>query len=311
MTAADSPTLPVVILVNDDPIQLDLLAGILAHQPWQVLSCRSAAEALRVMSRSQPALIITDLYMPEIDGWAFCRMLRSAAYKRFNRTPILVLSGILASEEAAEIASELGATDFFPLPVEAPRLRERVRLLLAAPPVAPAWKVLLAMAAGPEADAIRAVFGVQGCEVSQVEDVAALDEVLVHEPWEAVICDLDLPDCSMPLVRMWIAATPHSAFVLVTANPDPQAAVVSIRAGASVHTRRPYAVDYLFGLCERARQKNALIRAQRLLELRTIELRNSDRLLQSILDSSEQVYLVIDRAGRVEMANRAARQVAA
>ncbi len=311
MTAADSPTLPVVILVNDDPIQLDLLAGILAHQSWQVLSCRSAAEALRGMARSQPALIITDLYMPEIDGWAFCRMLRSAAYKRFNRTPILVLSGILASEEAAEIASELGATDFFPLPVEAARLRERVRLLLAAPPVAPAWKVLLAMAAGPEADSIRAVFGVQGCEVSQVEDVAALDEVLVHEPWEAVICDLDLPECSMPLVRMWIAATPHSAFVLVTANPDPQAAVVSIRAGASVHTLRPYAVDYLFGLCELARQKNALIRAQRLLELRTIELRNSDRLLQSILDSSEQVYLVIDRAGRVQMANRAARQVAA
>ena len=308
---ADSPSLPVVILVNDDPIQLDLLAAILARPSWQVVPCRSATEALRAMSRSQPALVITDLYMPDIDGWAFCRMLRSVAYKRFNLTPILVLSGVLASEEAAEIASELGATDFFPLPVEAALLRERVRMLIEAPPTTPTWKVLLAMAAGAEADAVRSVFGAQGCEVSQVETISALDEVLVHEPWEAVICDLDLPDCSMALVRMWIAATPHSAFVLVTANPDPQAAITSIRAGASVHTRRPYAADYLFGLCELARQKNALIRAQRLLELRTVELRNFDRLLQSILDSSDQVYLVIDRMGRVEMANRAARQIAA
>ncbi|MCS6274257.1 MAG: response regulator [Opitutus sp.] len=308
---ADLSTLPVVILVNDDPLQLDLLTGMLGQQPWQVVACRSANEALQAMSRHQPALVITDLYMPDIDGWAFCRMLRSAAYKRFNLTPILVLSGILASEEAAEIASELGATDFSPLPVEAALLRERVRMLIETPPLTPAWKVLLAMAAGPEADAVRAVFGAQGCEVSQVEDIAAVDDVLSHEPWEAVICDLDLPDCSMALVRMWIAATPHSAFVLVTANPDPQAAVTSIRAGASVHTRRPYAPDYLFGLCELARQKNSLIRAQRMLELRTVELRNSDRLIQSILDSSDQVYLVIDRLGGVEMANRAARQIAA
>lgn len=306
-----SPPIPVVILVNDDPIQLDLLAGILGGQPWQVVCCRSAAEALRAMARSQPALVITDLYMPDIDGWAFCRMLRSAAYKRFNPTPILVLSGILGSEEAADIAAELGATDFFPLPVEVARLRERVRLLIEAPPAAPSWKVLLAMAAGPESAALKGVFGAQGCEISQVENVTDLDEVLVREPWEAVICDLDLPECSIPLVRMWITAAPQSAFVLVTANPDPQAAVISIRAGASVHTLRPYAPDYLFGLCVLARQKNALIRAQRLLELRTVELRNSDRLLQSILDSSDQVYLVIDRAGRVEMANRGARQIAA
>ena len=307
---ADSPSLPVIILVNDDPIQLELLSSILAHQPWQVLTCRSATEALSAMASKQPALVITDLYMPDIDGWSFCRMLRSAAYTRFNATPILVLSGILASEEAAEIASELGATDFFPLPVEAARLRERVRFLIATPHPTPSWKVLLAMARGSEADEVKMAFGAQGCEVHQVEDVAALDEVLIQDTWEAVVCDLDLPDCSMDLVRMWIAATPHSAFVLVTANPDPQAAVISIRAGASIHTRRPYVVDYLFGLCEMARQKNALIRAQRLLERRTIDLRNSDRLLQSIIDSSAQVYLVIDQAGRVEMANRAARQIA-
>ena len=306
----DLPHLPVVILVNDDPIQLELLAEVLAEQPWRVLAFLSANEALRAMARQQPALVITDLYMPDIDGWAFCRMLRSAAYKRFNRTPILVLSGILASEEAVEIAAELGGADFFPLPVEAKLLRERVRFLIEMPPSAPAWKVLLAMAAGAEADAVKSVFGAQGCEVTQVVDIVELDEVLEQEQWEAVICDLDLPECSMLLVRMWIAATPQSAFVVVTANPDPQAAVISMRAGASVHTLRPYAPDYLFGLCELARQKNSLVRAQRMLELRTVELRNSDRLLQSILDSSEQVYLVIDRGGRVEMANRAARQVA-
>jgi PAS domain S-box-containing protein len=306
---ADSLPPPLVIIVNDDPVQLRFLTAKLEHGEVRVIGCRSVAEALQAMDRAVPALIITDLYMPDVDGWAFCRMLRSAAFGRFNRTPIIVLSGILAGEEASEIASELGATDFFPLPVDFDKLRARVLELIKNPGQTDRWKVLLVCEADPQVAPLKQIFGQHGCDLHHVPGLAEAGDVLKAGEWEAVICDLDMDAGALAQVGRWVSAEPHTAFVVVTGNPDPTASVASIRAGASAHLRKPYAPEYLFGLCELSRQKNALIRAQRLLEKRTIELRNSDRLLQSILDSSEQVFMVIDGNGNIAMANRAARQI--
>ena len=48
-----------------------------------------------------PDIVITDLYMKGIDGWRFCRLLRSEEYKRFNRVPILVVSATFSGDEAS------------------------------------------------------------------------------------------------------------------------------------------------------------------------------------------------------------------
>ncbi|MFA6286590.1 MAG: response regulator [Opitutaceae bacterium] len=299
---------PVVIIVNDDELQLSLLSEILAGEPWQVVSCLSVAAALDAIEKQRPALIITDLYMPEVDGWMFCRMLRSSSYPRLNRTPVIVVSATFAGEDASQIATELGANDFFPFPMDGPALRARVRSLIENPAAPVAWTVLLAGANAELAD-INAVFGAHGCHVKPVDSTAAATAELAGAPWETVICDLDLPGCTLDHLSEWTRAHPRSAFVVVTSDLDPASAVASLRAGASAHLRRPFAPGYLFGLCELARQKNSLLRAQRLLERRTIELRNSQRLLQSILDSSDQAYLVINPAGMLDMANAAARKI--
>ena len=301
---------PLVVLVNDDELQLGLLVGVLSKHPWRVLGFRSAGEALTAMERERPSLLITDLYMPEIDGWTFCRMLRSPAYAELNRVPILVLSGVLATEDALQIAAELGATDFMTLPVDGTLLCDRVRTLIESPSPAPSWKVLLIMQPGEEVDRVKGVFDAHECHIRLISDITEVPQILHDASWEAAICDLDLPGCSLALAAQWIESAPHSAFVFTSSDPSPQSAVNSLRVGASAHLRRPFAADYLFGLCELARQKNALVRAQRMLERRTVELRNSDRLLQAILDSSEQVYTVIDHTGHVDMANRAARRIA-
>lgn len=300
---------PSVVVVNDDDDQLALITRVLEEASLRVVACRSVNQALESMRQHKPALIITDLYMPDIDGWAFCRMLRSAACREFNRTPILVVSATFTMSNANEVAAELGATSFLPIPIDAVRLRERVRDLIATPVVPAEWNVLLVLAPGPELADVQAVFSASGCNIRMVDSVADVAGIVAADEWETVVCDLDLPGCTLEQVGRWTAATPQSAFVVVTQNPSPDAAVTSLRAGAAAHLRRPFAPDYLFGLCELARQKNVLIRAQRLLERRTIELHNSEHLMQMLLDSSDQIYLVVDQEGRIQLANTTAREI--
>lgn len=73
-----------IVVVNDSQTQLYLLSGLLEQQGYEVLSFQSVEMALESMSRANgaakqiiPDLLITDLYMPDIDGWRFCRLLRS------------------------------------------------------------------------------------------------------------------------------------------------------------------------------------------------------------------------------------------
>ena len=63
-----------VVVVNDSPIQLNALCTLLRKAGLEPIPFKSAEAALAEMSQDlPPALIVTDLYMPGIDGWRFCR----------------------------------------------------------------------------------------------------------------------------------------------------------------------------------------------------------------------------------------------
>jgi signal transduction histidine kinase len=66
-----------------------------------------------------PALVISDLHMPDVDGWQFCRLLRSSAYEPFNRVPFLVVSATYAGPETESLTRDAGADAFMCAPVAA------------------------------------------------------------------------------------------------------------------------------------------------------------------------------------------------
>jgi len=118
-------------VVNDDVTQLNVLTGILKKEAVNTQAFKSAKEAILAMdTKNPPDLIITDLYMPEIDGWRFCRLLRSAEFSEFNSIPILVVSATFTGEEATRITADLGANAFLPSPVDGRRFIETIRSLL-------------------------------------------------------------------------------------------------------------------------------------------------------------------------------------
>lgn len=108
-----------VLLVEDSPDTLELLQLLFARKGCEVMAAASAEEALLLVSRQKPAVIISDLGMPEIDGYELLRRLRHLP--GMENVPAIALSGY-AMEEDRDRALASGFTVHMAKPVDAEKL---------------------------------------------------------------------------------------------------------------------------------------------------------------------------------------------
>jgi CheY-like chemotaxis protein len=87
-----------VLIVNDDPLALDLLRDLLEPEGYKVFAAPSAHRALEITSTVRTDIIICDVVMPEINGMELCRRLKKDP--RTSATPVLLVSAV-RKEEAA------------------------------------------------------------------------------------------------------------------------------------------------------------------------------------------------------------------
>jgi DNA-binding response OmpR family regulator len=123
-----------ILVVDDDPDILDALAVILESRGYQVVTARDGIEGLATLKAESPDLMILDLLMPKLDGFAVLKELQDGRWSDYRRIPILVLTSV--REEAArrryelETAMELHVDDYVEKPVSPDILLERVENLL-------------------------------------------------------------------------------------------------------------------------------------------------------------------------------------
>jgi putative two-component system response regulator len=117
---------PLVLVADDDPACLLLLAKLLQRTGCDLLHGRDGWEALMLFRLHRPDLVVLDIAMPGIDGLAVCREIKSDPASRL--TPVVLISSSAGSEDHLRgIAA--GADDFFPKPIIPERLAARVRAL--------------------------------------------------------------------------------------------------------------------------------------------------------------------------------------
>ena len=106
-----------ILVVEDVPNVLELLEVTLRFKGYEVVSAHNGLEGLEMVEKAKPALIISDILMPRMDGFAFIQKLRTSSSVG-SHTPVIFLSATYVTPEDKEFALSLGATRFLEKPIE-------------------------------------------------------------------------------------------------------------------------------------------------------------------------------------------------
>ncbi len=117
-------TTPRILIVDDDPNLLVILAEQLRADGYEVQTARDGDEALRRLTQSWPDLLVIDMLMPRMDGLTLAREVKARA-----DLPIIVLSAIDTADSKADLLDEV-AEDYVTKPYHYPELRARIQRVL-------------------------------------------------------------------------------------------------------------------------------------------------------------------------------------
>jgi len=125
-----------ILVVEDVPNVLELLEVTLSFKGYPVITARNGQEALEVLKKEHPALIISDILMPKMDGYAFVQRLRTQPETR--NIPVIFLSATYVTPEDKGFAMSLGAARFIEKPIDTEEfLLTIAELLTQGPPTSP------------------------------------------------------------------------------------------------------------------------------------------------------------------------------
>lgn len=112
-----------ILIVDDNPSNLDLLAGMLRSHGHRVRPANSGALALRAARAAPPELVMLDIRMPEMDGYEVCRALKADPATR--DAPVLFLSALDEALDKVR-AFAVGAADYVAKPLQLEEVAARV-----------------------------------------------------------------------------------------------------------------------------------------------------------------------------------------
>ena len=123
-----------ILIVDDDPDILDALSMILESKGYQVVTAQDGIEGLASLKAEKPDVLILDLLMPKMDGFAVCKELQDPRWSKYKDVPILILTSV--REEASrrryelETGLELDVADYVGKPISPDVLLDRIGKLI-------------------------------------------------------------------------------------------------------------------------------------------------------------------------------------
>jgi two-component system sensor histidine kinase/response regulator len=120
-------TAPTILIVDDQPINVQLLKRKLEREGLQIVPAYSGVEALELVSQSKPDLILLDVMMPDMDGIEVCRRLQASEDTR--AIPIIFVTARTSKEGKLE-GLRVGAVDYITKPIDLDETLARVQTQL-------------------------------------------------------------------------------------------------------------------------------------------------------------------------------------
>ncbi|MDF7807926.1 response regulator [Pontiellaceae bacterium B12219] len=118
-----------ILLIDDDPIIQKMLSRFLSGEGHEIIQASNGKEGLILMEQERPDLIVTDILMPEMDGFEILLKIRTI----HDKTPVIAISGGMRGMPInfLEQAKLFGARHVFEKPVPLGVLKEAINELLA------------------------------------------------------------------------------------------------------------------------------------------------------------------------------------
>jgi CheY-like chemotaxis protein len=124
LTAARTPT---VYFIDDSATMREVIKIAFRKENINVITCADAASALAQFGDSAPDAVITDVIMPDKDGYEVCQFIKD--HERFGKTPVILMSGVV-NRTVAEKAMQVKADELVRKPFQPQDLIARVKSLL-------------------------------------------------------------------------------------------------------------------------------------------------------------------------------------
>jgi two-component system, cell cycle response regulator DivK len=124
--------MPRVLIVEDNPANLELVVEVLEPEGYELLTAETAEQGLRLAVLDPPALIVMDLHLPGMSGYEAIRALKADAATA--AIPVIALTAQAMRTDEAQ-ARAAGCDAYLTKPVNAQALRETLRRFLGGGPV--------------------------------------------------------------------------------------------------------------------------------------------------------------------------------
>ena len=113
-----------VLIIDDDPDTVELIKRILRLSDFDVASARNGIDAIGIVEKIQPDIILLDLMMPEVDGKTTLKNLREE-----TQAPIIIVSALNSKDDIVELLN-LGSDDYITKPFHRDELIARIHAVL-------------------------------------------------------------------------------------------------------------------------------------------------------------------------------------
>ena len=113
-----------VLAVDDVPTNLDLLQRMLDHAGYRVLATTTGTEALRIIPRAKPDLVLLDVAMPTLDGFETCKRIRALPGQQ--ELPVIFITARTETEAIVK-GFDCGGVDYITKPIEEREVVARVQ----------------------------------------------------------------------------------------------------------------------------------------------------------------------------------------
>lgn len=248
-----------IVLADDSPMIHRHTVPILTEAGYQVVSAMDGAEGLELCRIHSPDLLITDIEMPQLDGYALCAAVKNDP--ELSHVPVLVASS-LGEATDLERGFDSGADDYLVKPVIPEELLTRVRQLLSGTMPASREQLLVVDDSPALRHYVADCLARQGFEIATADNGKVAYEKAVALKPALIVSDYEMPEMTGFELVHALKRNPDTRnipVIMLTARESKRDMAQMRAAGASAYLVKPFAQDKCVAMVERTLAERRLL----------------------------------------------------